>query len=379
MKIDVKYKEIEYLYEQGWRFNPLTKTVFLSDKSTERKNIPKEFNGWEIQYFNHSTYINERMKPILELTRQAMLDKRCQCDGLTIRLRDAFGNEKTTKLYVPNKNGDIIMTQFDLYRNRFYEMRFHNAEAIDQAQRENFSLIQYKYGLRLNPLYQTTLMPDSKYNFTYYIPKPFFDPELVNINEAKRRLKTVITTEGQYKSLVANRIGLPVISFPSITNWREKSTDAIFTDIIHFIQNTQAEQFILLWDGDCLRKTKNPKKPPHARPYLFYRMAYSILVQIKVFCPNIKLFFAYINTAGLKRQPKGLDDLILEYCTAEHLNKITDDLLTPNLNSNYFKIVNVTQHINETLKEIYNIDELNINDIVDIKKYFSRTINENKK
>jgi len=353
MKIDEKHKEWQPWYNKGLRFKPDEKIIFI--QKGNHIYIPDKMKDWQIQEYEPSEYLQQRLAPIQELTQKMQLIDPNIIDGQSETLCDMFGYRHEVELYKNNEHGDIEMVQFNLDRRMFYSCKYNSPEDIERAGQAK--IYQVKKGVRLNPLYQEILMPDSKYDFTNFHAVPFFDPALIKMFEDKQKTETIIATEGQFKTFVANRIGLAVIGLTGITHWRDQLSKGLHIDMLRFIERTAPVRFVLLWDGDCLNISKKPNKPQSLRPYLFFRMAYTILTHIKAVFPKIEIYFARIKTEKMLLKPKGLDDLILSYSTQKHIQRIKNDLEWGNTKSPYCEIINVTNDTKKALEKFFALDK----------------------
>jgi len=362
MKLPQEFAKWQGLYNHGYRFNPTEKKLFMF-VSKELEYNPDDFTfqhggiNWEIVFVDKGEYLNERLAPITELTNR-MLGYRCKTDGRTIEVKDVFEKHGNLDIYKSSKHGDILMFQYTLERQMLYYNKFFHPRDIEDAIKDGKNIIAYKNAIRLNPIYQTILFPDSKYNYTNFEPRPFFDPELVRLYETYKTsdhtLQTLILTEGQFKAFVANRIGLPVIGLSSTTHWRNKGTNAIHDDIIKFTKKTEPNNIVLLWDGDCFNLGRGTSKEPHIRPIGFYKNAYNIIMQLRTFFPDTRIFFSCINTDNLDLKPKGLDDLILAYNSDEDINEIYSSFVNVIPNNPFFKSVEVTTNTQRELINFFN-------------------------
>jgi len=366
MKIDKQFAKYQLLYNFGYRFNPIEKIMFLNENK-QGETIPHEFKEWTIQLFNPSDYLNKRLAPIIALTKQMQATDPTISDGLRLTIKDIFAREHDVPLYDYNNDGDIRMIQYDLDRQVFPHCTYTSPEQIESAiqlnKQTHNEIFTVKTAIRLNPLYQESLLPDSKYNFTYSCSTPFFDPAIIHLFDNEQEVETLIVTEGQFKAFTANRIGLPTIGLTSITHWRNPLSNGLHTDILRLIERTKPYKFVLLWDGDCLKQSRSLDKPLGTRPYLFYKMAHTILLHIKANFPNMKTYFARVRTEKMKRKPKGIDDLILSYPSPEHIQNIKKDLTTCNRESPYFEIVNTDRDTKSTLDRFFEMDRYNHNEI----------------
>ena len=182
----------------------------------------------------------------------------------------------------------------------------------------------------------------------YHMPKgtgtfPFFPPALVKKFEAKEQIKTLVLTEGYFKSFAGSLHGLDIVGLSSITHYKQKDTQAMYTDVLRLIKTCNPENIILLYDGDCRSISHNAiekEKDLYTRPSGFISSATAIRDLLTDLDKNI--YFAHINTEEITGNPKGLDDL-LTLQRGKEPDTIAD-LLSISSPGIYFKKVNITSN-----------------------------------
>ena len=164
------------------------------------------------------------------------------------------------------------------------------------------------------------LMP--KNHGTYPLPSP----KLIEKYEAKKKIKTLVLTEGYLKmfSLVKNDVD--VFGLSSITHYRSKETNTLHPDIIKVIKSCSVENVIMLYDADCFdisEKALEEGKDLQKRPLAFYSSAKNIHKLLEDL--NVRFYFAYVNGSSIVNSPKGIDDLFFEMSGKE--KEIAEELI----------------------------------------------------
>jgi len=165
----------------------------------------------------------------------------------------------------------------------------------------------------------------------YLMPKnqgtyPLPSPKLIEKYEAKKKIKTLVLTEGYLKmfSLVKNDVD--VFGLSSITHYRSKETNTLHPDIIKVIKSCSVENVIMLYDADCFdisEKALKEGKDLQKRPSAFYSSAKNIHKLLEDL--NVRFYFAYVNGSSIVNSPKGIDDLFFEMLGKE--KEITQELI----------------------------------------------------
>lgn len=195
----------------------------------------------------------------------------------------------------------------------------------------------------------------------YIIPKgqgtfPFFPPALVEKFEKKEKIEKLILTEGYFKAFSGCKNGLDVIGLSSITHARNKKTGAIHSDIESLIRTCDVDEIYILFDGDCrkLSKTKLEKDGDLSqRINSFYSAAYNIYMLLKDMASElgIQIFFSTINSDEIEGNPKGLDDLFVQFNNSPAITEAFSKRVNP-----YFIHKLISKNIN-VLKDFFHIDD----------------------
>jgi len=189
----------------------------------------------------------------------------------------------------------------------------------------------------------------------YLIPKgagtyPFITPGIVEKFESKTKIKTLCLTEGFFKAFKGYMHGLDIIGLSSITHMMQKDTKGIYTDIIRVIKECKVENVIMLYDGDCLdisRSAFNNERDLYTRPITFYKSAEKVADLLKSY--DVSIYWAMVNSAEIEKQPKGLDDLLIQFKGSEE--QIIDDLIKISNRPTYFRRLNITANTSQLHRE----------------------------
>jgi hypothetical protein len=198
----------------------------------------------------------------------------------------------------------------------------------------------------------------------YVLPKgqptyPFLPLPIVEKWERKEMIETLIITEGAFKAFIAARLGIDVVGLPSITCYKDKETGRLHQDIERIIQDCKVQNVVILWDGDCLNISEsdlNFNLELTRRPQGFISAAKAIqelAKKIEVEHP-LSIFWGHINSAANQGNPKGLDDLLIQY--GENVDTILTEIQSlSDKQGQYFKFLNITSAV--TL--LYNYFKMN--------------------
>lgn len=274
-------------------------------------------------------------------------------------------------IFAEDDEGNIKITPFTLDR-QLIEYDHQNATPekpnVNNARRKNFYITRLK-----NPQEYTDKEGQKQFK-KYDIPKgagtfPFFSPQLVEKFERKAKIKTLVLTEGYFKAAKGALSGLDIVGLSSITHYKQKDTEAMYSDVLRLIKTCQVENVIVLYDGDARNLSLahlQKKVDLRRRPSGFINSARAVRELLKD-C-DLDIYFACIKSDELAGKPKGLDDL---YCAfpdqAEH---ITADLLALSRPANYFDRLNIRVDVGklykffslDTIESFYGLHEAVIKD-----------------
>jgi len=140
---------------------------------------------------------------------------------------------------------------------------------------------------------------------------PFFPPPLLEKYKKGEKIKTLVLTEGVFKSFKAQVCGLDCVGLSSISHYA--SEGKLYSDISKLIERCNVERIIILWDADCRdisEKALSVGEDLTKRPSGFYAAAKKIWSLAVEEHPELEVIFSHIVNSRLRG--KGLDDLLLE-------------------------------------------------------------------
>ncbi len=166
----------------------------------------------------------------------------------------------------------------------------------------------------------------------YDMPKgvavvPFFPPQLVAKFDAKETIETLVLTEGYFKAFKAAMCNIDCVGLPSITCLKDKETGELHPEIKTLVQVCKVQRIIWLTDGDCRNITTkdiNESNDLYRRPHQFFRSVASFYDLTSKL--DINRYFVHIQSDNLEGEPKGLDDLLIEFNS--ETKKIAKELIT---------------------------------------------------
>jgi len=252
-----------------------------------------------------------------------------------------------TKLFDQDKEGNILITVFDVDRNVV-------TYKPDQKEKEYYN--------RYKP-YQITRYKTPK-TFAdktgtvdtqkYHIPKgagthPYFPYILCEKYAKAEKINTLILTEGAFKATKGALCGLDMVGFSSITHNKDKETQTMYADVLKIIKKCDVENIIILFDGDCRQistKDLEAKRELSRRPKGFFNQIIKCRELLKDLDKNI--WFATIKSDELKNNPKGIDDLLIS--ENENTQAVVEDLLVISRPNHFFKKIDVTYNTGKLYK-----------------------------
>jgi hypothetical protein len=208
-------------------------------------------------------------------------------------------------------------------------------------------LITYKGDSNISKDYKlirlhTPRIDDKGKEHKYHIPKgagtyPYIPPGLIDKYEKKEKIKTLVLTEGAFKTHVGWMKGFDIIGLTSISHYKDAKTGTLHSDIIKIILTCQVENIIWLADADANQislKAFDKGEDLYKRPNFFFSSAAAIKRLLDDY--DVHKYFAYVNpdlpeaavknTAGEDPSTKGLDDLLLAFPGKE--KEIYEDLIS---------------------------------------------------
>ncbi|MDB4584747.1 DUF5906 domain-containing protein, partial [Draconibacterium sp.] len=243
------------------------------------------------------------------------------------------------EIFSEDENGNITITPFDLDR---YLIQYDTKGAtptrpnINNSRRKIFKVTRFKIPeVYTNP--KTQKEETKKYDF----PKgaktePFRPPGLVKKWEKKQKIETLALTEGYFKAMAGDINGLDIIGLSSISHYKEKETEMMYSDVLRIINDCQVENVIILYDGDARNissKDLAAGRDLRRRPHGFIRSALKVRELLKD--TGVDIYYAEVNSQELKNgNPKGLDDLYQVY--RDEAKQITKDLTSFSRPTSFF-------------------------------------------
>lgn len=264
-----------------------------------------------------------------------------------IRLKhfDLESNTEKTNLYKifdTDDDGNITILPFTLRREL---IQYDNQRATPDKPNINNSRVKTWRVTRFETPREYTDPKGKRKLKKYDFPKgaetvPFITPGLIEKWERREKITTLVATEGYFKSFKGYMNGLDIVGLSSISHYKQRDTQTMYTDVLTIIKDCLVENFIILYDGDARNISLSDlteKTELTSRPAGFINSARNVRELLKDF--NVDVYFACINSAEITGQPKGLDDL---YCSqpteAEAITKALTSFSAPQKWFNRFSI-----------------------------------------
>lgn len=279
---------------------------------------------------NEKTYLQTRVFDAMGLTPT-------QCK-IKLRYNDRFEGmerEVVTDIFTSTKDDDINIAVYDIERNAIEYIDDNGPKVNDFT--DCIAWKQYKV-TRLNPTRE-------KDGVKYINPKglgtyPFFPPKLVEAYEQKKEIRTLYMTEGYFKAMKASECGFPIIGVTGINNIKNKEKQ-LYPDIWKIIKQCKVKNIAFIYDGDCANistKAIEAKQDLRIRPNSFLMAG----LQFKecFATSNINAYWINILSDQLEGNPKGLDDLLLQF--PKKKREILKDADELNSIGTYFYHLNLT-------------------------------------
>lgn len=235
-----------------------------------------------------------------------------------------------TEIFSEDKQGNIDMLVYTLDRETIeYTPHGVNPEKEStKTKRTNvFKITRYKTPKKVTDP-KTGEVSEAK----YYIPKgagtyPFFPPQLCDKYEKKEEIKTLVLTEGYKKAWYGALHGLDVVGLSSITHYKQKETQAMYTDVIRILKTCKVQNVVILYDADHDKLSESAlkeKKDLKTRPASFYNSSMKINELLKDY--DVDVYYAHIKSDHMEDEPKGLDDILISLKGEEKV--FVDELLS---------------------------------------------------
>jgi energy-coupling factor transporter ATP-binding protein EcfA2 len=258
--------------------------------------------------------------------------------------------QKAKRLVIPyyKVTGEAFRTPTDMHfvRYRNYAPNLPKYQSLPKEILPQF--YHNKYGKRKKGVKQLFA---GEYKTPLYYPQQLIE---AHKNKAVKG-NTVVLTEGEFKAITAQNMGVNCVSFAGISlynHFRENRAD--FERLINGIASCTIN-IVLLYDADAveLRKLSNKRQRNFFMSALNFCVA---LFELKT-SKKIKIFAGYI-----KGEQKGLDDLLTAHSAPLVRSKIINELNHPKQTkeNQYFELQKIsTNNYKKKLKKLFPAINLN--------------------
>lgn len=195
----------------------------------------------------------------------------------------------------------------------------------------------------------------------YLIPQgtgtyPFFSPSLIDKYDRAEHIETLVLTEGYFKAFKGCMHGMDVIGLSSITHYRDKDTRGMHADIVKLLKKCTVGKVVILYDGDCntLSSDAIENGDIYKKPNGFFSSAQTILGLLTDF--DIPKYFAHVDSDNIEGNPKGLDDLFVQFQGKEDM--VTSDFNTFSKPNKYFYKADITFGITK-IRQYFHLANVN--------------------
>lgn len=288
-----------------------------------------------------------------------------------IDINPTIDRERTApfEIFYPDRDDNICIRVYNLKREIIYYLDKKNDNPLSTQNKHKPYVLK-----RLKTPKEYTDKNGKKQYKKYDIPAgagtfPFITPGIITKFEKKEEIKTLILTEGYFKSYKGFLHGLDIIGLSSITHYKEKETNLMYHDILQVIEVCKVKNVIILYDGDCrnisLSALEN-KEDLILRPSIFLSSIQKVAELLKD--SDVSIYFASILSDQIPENPKGLDDLYIQFKNRE--NDITEDLSSLSPMPRYFQRIDVTSNCNKVYKWFH------VNEVDDFYKFHQEHIKE---
>lgn len=268
-----------------------------------------------------------------------------ELNEIKLKFEDLDANrvyETVHKIFDEDEVGNIIITPFTIHREL---IQYDSQKATPTIRNIENSRRKIFYITRLKVPEVYTDKKGNEKVAKYKFPKgadtqPFITPGLCEKFEKKQKIKTLVLTEGYFKAFRGYMAGLDIVGLSSISHYKQKDTDTMYTDILELIKVCRVENVVILYDGDARNiSTKDlaAKRELRRRPTGFINSARNVRELLKDY--SVDIYFAAINSDEIEGKPKGLDDLY--NALPDENNMITKDLTSFSSPCKYFNRFNI--------------------------------------
>lgn len=331
-------EEHKEIIEKGYQFDPEFEEFYVPNDLLEKFEKPEGYEDWKVSPLITDSYYKERVIEELEITEK---------ENIVDLIID--GKMEKNKIFMPNKFGDIEILCYSLNRKPYIYSK-KGSQSRSTVNPDLFDVIT-----RYNPAREK--IKGRKYHITGKTnTHPFFHPILLDKFEDKEEIPTLVITEGYFKAYKATKAGIPTVGLSSITHYKDKGSDSLHPEIIDLIKVCNVKNIVILWDGDALdisTKALSEGEDIYKRPGGFYQSASTIRDLLVEYLGKRKdIYFSRIKSEALRDNPKGIDDLIVEF--KEEMEAIHRDFLEIGARPGYYiDHVNITSGTKQLQKYFY--------------------------
>lgn len=176
--------------------------------------------------------------------------------------------------------------------------------------------------------------------------QPFLTPKVIDHYLFSKEIETLIVTEGEFKAIKADQVGLFCIGISGIANYVGEMGGSLHHSFMNVMKRCKVKTVIYLTDADTYTVNWKKDKELSTRPNNFhsaisgFREAIEPALSDESFALEKVLYYS-INRRFVKEDAKGLDDLLCAY-PARIPDIIKDLTETHGVPSEYFAGINLT-------------------------------------
>ena len=259
--------------------------------------------------------------------------------------------EVENQIFSEDEHGNIRILPFTINREL---IQYDSQKATPTIRNIENSRRKVFYVTRLKvPEEYTTKAGETRFA-KYKFPKgadtqPFMTPGLCDKYQRKAKIETLVLTEGYFKAFSGWMNALDIVGLSSISHYKQKDTQTMYTDILKVIDVCQVENVVILYDGDARDislKDLEQKRDLRRRPVGFVNSARNVRELLKD--SKVDIYFASIDSAEITGNPKGLDDLY--NALPNEADQITKDLTSFSRPGVYFYRQNIRYDLGKLYK-----------------------------
>lgn len=306
-------------------------------KTTKPKPTPKAKPAKAKEPEKELSYFEQRIFKELGVSPEQNRIK-LKFEDLENNLKSEIENE----IFSEDEDGNIRILPFTINREL---IQYDSQKATPTVRNVENSRRKVFYVTRLKQPEEYTTKAGETQFAKYKFPKgadtqPFMTPGLCDKYERRAKIETLILTEGYFKAFSGWMHGLDIVGLSSISHYKQKDTQTMYTDVLKVIEACQVENVVILYDGDARDislKDLEHKRDLRRRPGGFINSARNVRELLKD--SKVDIYFAAINSDEIKDKPKGLDDLY--NALPNERNEITKDLISFSRPGVYFYRQNI--------------------------------------